>query len=890
MKNKIYPFKHLAAYERDDIVFYKGREKEINELYQMTFETDLLLVFGASGVGKTSLIRCGLANKFMSYEWLDISVRRGNNINESLQEELNCHIKPKKANSIAEQIRLLRQQCFCPVYLIFDQFEELYISGDEQEQEQFYSSVREILSLNQPVKIIISIREEYFGYLYDFEKKIPQLFSHKCWIKPKSVKTDEGEKTIIDEILQGVVKNEDKSNVHIENCDKLAKVIQSFFEEDEEDAVKKTKNKDKLIDLPSLQILFHEFYFHISNGRDFGSNEITTFKANEFEKFLEKKKITDVNDLVWNYLENFVSNIIENKEIQQNIVWGFLLELVTDAGTKKHLTEKMLKENADFSESEIAQIKTLFEKKNDEKDEYNIINATTLNGVTSWELRHDALAKCISEKMDSEQRLKKLVEVKMDPKSQDDLTLFQLNEIKENLEKRLRLNRKQLKWVVENRIRIKAKIKAEEKAQEAELKKKEAELIEKKRKLKETRLLLSIATFFFVIAVLFGIYAYKMQKEVEHQKVLVVEAVENLIKTSEIENKTAWEAEQESNKEEAVITQPESPLPTLSTNTVTTITTTTAIAGGRITNAGTPTYTERGVCYATTKNPTIANQKIAIKGAGTGNFTANLTGLSTNTTYYVRAYVVHEEGLIYGEQVSFTTPFIEMVAVQGGTFIMGCSSEQDEVECDDIEKPSHIVTVGSFSIGKYPVTQKQWKTIMGTDVRQQRDKANKDFPIDGEGDEYPMYYVSWNEVQEFISKLNERTGKQYRLPTEAEWEFAARGGNSRRGYIYSGSNQIDDVAWYTGNSTRTHPVGTKAPNELGIYDMSGYVWEWCSDWYGAYTATAKTNPTGPDKGSSRVLRGGSWCCDAQYCRVSDRYYLTPDNRGNYIGFRLVLVQ
>ena len=229
----------------------------------------------------------------------------------------------------------------------------------------------------------------------------------------------------------------------------------------------------------------------------------------------------------------------------------------------------------------------------------------------------------------------------------------------------------------------------------------------------------------------------------------------------------------------------------------------------------------------------------------------------------------------------------EMVFVEGGTFLMGCTSEQGG-DCDADESPNHLVTVSDFYISKYEITQGQWEAIMGTSIRQQRDKANREWPIRGEGSNYPMYYVSWNEVQEFISRLNSLTGKQYRLPTEAEWEYAARGGKKSKGYKYSGSNFIEQVAWYKENSNNaTHPVGSKQPNELGIYDMSGNVWEWCYDWYGAYGSGSQTNPVGPGSGSYRVNRGGSWVSIATHIRVSTRDRNTPSYRLSNLGFRLV---
>ena len=159
----------------------------------------------------------------------------------------------------------------------------------------------------------------------------------------------------------------------------------------------------------------------------------------------------------------------------------------------------------------------------------------------------------------------------------------------------------------------------------------------------------------------------------------------------------------------------------------------------------------------------------------------------------------------------------------------------------------------------------------------------------GLGDDFPAYYISYEDVQQFISQLNSLTGAQFRMPTEAEWEYAARGGSKSKGYQYSGSNNIGDVAWYEGNSgKKTHAVKTKKANELGLYDMSGNVWEWCSDWKGDYTSSPAVDPTGLDSGGWRVYRGGSWYNDARGCRVAVRNGYFPSHRNNAFGFRLVL--
>ena len=268
----------------------------------------------------------------------------------------------------------------------------------------------------------------------------------------------------------------------------------------------------------------------------------------------------------------------------------------------------------------------------------------------------------------------------------------------------------------------------------------------------------------------------------------------------------------------------------------------------------------------------------------------------------------------------------KMIRVQGGTFTMGAN------DANDNEKPAHKVTLSSYYIGETEVTQQLWLAVMGSNpsyfapkttnasrceydsfvadakrlnakragtvripTRQEWDAA---MTSGGGSLKRPVEMVSWDDCQTFIRKLNQLTGRQFRLPTEAEWEFAARGGTKSRGYKYSGGNSIGTVAWYDDNAYKnkdvndsgygTHNVKTKRANELGIYDMSGNVYEWCQDWYGHYNSEAQNNPKGPSSGSSRVFRGGCWNALYFYSLVPSRYYYTPDLRINYLGLRLAL--
>ncbi|MBF0328761.1 MAG: formylglycine-generating enzyme family protein [Nitrospirae bacterium] len=229
-----------------------------------------------------------------------------------------------------------------------------------------------------------------------------------------------------------------------------------------------------------------------------------------------------------------------------------------------------------------------------------------------------------------------------------------------------------------------------------------------------------------------------------------------------------------------------------------------------------------------------------------------------------------------GKLIKDSATGMELVFVKGGCYQMGCGSWTSE--CYDDEKPVHEVCVDDYYIGKYEVTQGQWQAVMG----------NNPSHFKNCGDNCPVENVSWNDVQEFISRLNSRSGGgKYRLPTEAEWEYAARsGGKSEK---YSGGNDVDSVAWYSSNSgSKTHQVGTKAPNGLGIYDMSGNVWEWVQDWKADnyYSNSPRNNPTGPSSGSYRVYRGGSWDDNAGFVRSALRNFDNPGYRYGFLGIRL----
>ncbi len=228
-----------------------------------------------------------------------------------------------------------------------------------------------------------------------------------------------------------------------------------------------------------------------------------------------------------------------------------------------------------------------------------------------------------------------------------------------------------------------------------------------------------------------------------------------------------------------------------------------------------------------------------------------------------------------------STNFMKMVYVEGGTFNMGGSDDESNSD----EKPVHKVTLRSFYMGQYEVTVAQYRSYC-----RETGVSMPAAPSWGWRDNDPIVNVNWNEAKDFADWLSEKTDRTYRLPTEAQWEYAARGGRRSQGKTYAGSNSLELVGWFEGNSgNQTHPVGQKKPNELGIYDLSGNAWEWCRDWYDPdyYSKSPATNPVNQTALTDRVLRGGSWYFASRPCRSANRSDNTPKARSGLIGFRLV---
>lgn len=331
---------------------------------------------------------------------------------------------------------------------------------------------------------------------------------------------------------------------------------------------------------------------------------------------------------------------------------------------------------------------------------------------------------------------------------------------------------------------------------------------------------------------------------------------------------------------------------------ITDITSTGAKSGGDITYTGDADITGKGICWSTSQKPTILDF-VTAQGGNTSNYASNINDLTANTTYYVRAYATNSKGTGYGNELSFIAQNIfpgEKINVAGGTFTMGSPDGIGDAN----ERPEHSVTLSDFSISKYEITNAQYATYMNAisapsdgivDGTEYLDMSKSvritytagQFVATFGNENHPVGHVSWFGAKGYSEYYGGR------LPTEAEWEFAARGGINSNDYTYSGSNTLDDVAWYSNNSeNKPHNVGTKFANELGLHDMSGNVAEWCNDWSDSYNNGPISNPQGPSTGIHRVIRGGSRITsNDKYFRVACRVANNPWSTISFLGFRPV---
>ncbi len=478
---KIYPFKFLNSYQREDKDFFFGRTEEVEALYQMIFQTQILLVYGTSGTGKTSLIQCGLANKFNSYDWLALYIRRGSNLISSLDKAL-CDASDDKfiyteqkdpvIKEITAKIEAVYKSSFKPVYLIFDQFEELYVLGNKTEQYSFSTAIKEILSVDQPVKIILSIREEYLGYLFELEKEIPQLLRKKLRIEPMSL-----EKVI--HVIKGI-NNFQYSNIKFKT-DELENITQGIF-----NRIKGNK-KTLFIELPYLQVFFDKLYFETTKDSSHVTEALITTEV--------LNRIGDIGDVLRNFLEEQVTCIsrdlsLKHGNIPPETVWKILSPFCTLEGTKEPISKQELADRLPGIDKKLV----------DDAVEL-FVNSRIVNCAENenlYELAHDSLALSIAAKRSDEEiailEVRRLIKSQVSVKNEarEFFTEKQLLFIEPYLEK-FKTGEEELAWIAKSRNFIEVQ-------KQLEIKKHREELIKTKKRLRTTYSLLICALIALVIA------------------------------------------------------------------------------------------------------------------------------------------------------------------------------------------------------------------------------------------------------------------------------------------------------------------------------------------------------------------------------------------------------
>ena len=991
---KKYPFKFLDAYTPEDIDFYFGRDEEIDIMYNMVFQTNLLLVYGGSGVGKSSLIQCGLASRFNTHDWQSIFVRRGNNINQSLDEALietggeikendgldwldqdwssaegeTTETAPKSI--LIKRIEAIHLSNFKPIYLVFDQFEELFIFGTEDERQQFYQSIKELLSLEQYVKVILLIREEYLGYLYDFERVIPQLLRKKIRIEPMNLEK-------VTDIVTGLSKSE-KSLVTIKKGDERQ------FAEKVFDRIKGGENRIN-IDLPYLQVFFDKLYLNITH------DETRTTPAEFSVESLQS--IGDIGDVLRNMLDEQVSQVVTKYGLPADEVWKFLSSFISLEGTKEQKSYLEIRDL--YSNAPQIPVRQLLN---------DFVNRRILRKSKNdliYEIAHDSLAKQISLKRSDDEiavlEIRRMIHgmVSLNEDSREYFTEKQLAYITPLLD-RLQLDNVEMDWIRKSDRHVQELHKAEEEARNLEL-------LKTKRRLRSVVALLLVVLVAFVFA---GIQTFKASRAKVKSEILLAdnqrsmglfllsradstrvaraqEIFENITKNlvfraedfgylancklffgdtaSALDDlkKCLEIAERGRRKEDKFELDLKNPIYTKEQS---------ISEAHRLlahlyyeTNDYENAYKHAKMAaeiypddydawmdashysllvnrYSECLSDARQALKIRPEQKEVVRFQALAYALSDSLQQAEKLYNRYFNTIFVGSSPAFSknpllkydttwlfsTPMffedlnnmkqirpdapnlaavetflqnkknefirsIQMIDVEGGQYTMG--------NPNDANATPHQVLLSDFAIAKYEVTQKLWETIMGSN------------PSFCKGDSLPVENVTWYDAATFIDRLNQVTQMDFRLPTEAEWEYAAMGGKYTHKYTYSGFNDIKGNANYKSKTLADirHPVkvGSYSPNELGIYDMCGNVWEWCGDWYGVYNDSYQpvsendkwnpdvplVNPTGKINFydyDDKVLRGGSFDSEAGRCAVKNRHHHHPGIKGNFYGIRLAI--
>lgn len=928
-----YPFKFLDAYEKEDRDIFFGREEELTELYRLVFQTNLLLIYGASGTGKTSLIRCGLANRFKPSQWLDLYIRRGTDMNTSLLETIrkrqpvsptNTLIPQGEAtdwfsnlmetgekeqdtasdaaplhsdNPVAQALQELYLATFTPIYLIFDQFEELYTLGTREEQQQLTRTIAELVELPLPVKIIIVMREEYLARLYDLEKAVPQLRNKKLRIEPMDLPR-------VEQVILSATARNPLSNIDLESGKEndIARAI-----------IDKVREGDVYVKLPYLQVFMDRLY-------EKATGEAVDRQAEAHFTLALVNGMGNIGDVLADFIEQQSSRLQRKlsqkyKDLPADIVWQILSPFATVDGTKVPIRQSELpriKQGLSLPDNEQTDElirETVAELENSRILRYRKEEAT-------YEVAHDTLALQIAEKRSEEEK----TYLKARRMVTEGYTTF--------LDTQTYLNREQLTFIHPYEERLEKDMEAEQWTflQDSEHKVKRSE----RRRRWVTGIIAAVLLATTGISIWTGTEANRQAARAEEALLKAdsarIEAEKAQYTALEREEDAKGLAKEADKQRQAANDQAE--LARLEKDRATQALNELESASDQI--AKTLIDDANGLIYELNDSSALEKLRTAVplqkravelsKGFIELAYFYNEMGQYelalglVDTVLQLRSSGKALQLLRQARQNSSPRTLInqslqavdadwytilekryypEMVDVPGGVFCMGAL-----VSPDSCNNP--LDTVADFRIARTETTVWQYNLFARATGR----TVQK--PSWGWAGDNPAIYVSWYDAIAYGNWLSTQQGFDpvyrldsipldanglsdmsiewgsvpnweadgFRLPTEAEWEYAARNAGKDT-FEFAGSDGLNAVGWYDGNSdegfgvNRTHPVARKQPNGLGLYDMSGNVFEWC--W---------------EDDNSSVLCGGSWYYNDDYCWVLYRSsYVNPYLRSDIYGFR-----
>ena len=883
---KKYPFKFLDAYNKEDNDIFFGQEKATKALYKLVFQSNLILVYGASGTGKTSLIRCGLSNRFKDLQWQDLYIRRGTDINQSMLDTIlkntpkaasvseadaeseldwferlleaetaeaipeNASTANSSAHPVAQALNELYLASFTPIYLIFDQFEELYTLGNTKEQQTFIQTIVEVMKLPLPVKVIFVMREEYLANLYDMELAVPRLRQKKLRVEPMSLQN-------VKQVILDATVNNPRSNISLKTGQE---------EEIADRIIEKIREGDINIQLPYLQVFMDRLYEKTSGEVSSRQKEVTL-------NLDLVNSLGDIGDVLSEFMERQHQQI-HRKLVQKfgklppDFIWQLLSPFATLDGTKVPIkSDELPSLGKTFKLLQQSISEELIRTAISELEASRILRFRKDEAI--YEVAHDTLAMQIAEKRSEEEQA--LLKAKRIVK--EGYTSF--------LDTKAFLSREQLSYIQPYEEKLSQEIDVWQ----------QAFIQNSKKKRRRQTLILRLAALIIFIAPLVIVWTLIVEKQKR-------EVIQELVVDSLLEDVDDGILDLEYEKVGKKIN----------------LATKQEVKNEKIAQR----YLELAFWFNETGQYQQAKAFLDSATLLTRNkeLLGRLKELPVDTSAALRSTMISLDSMHYESLQKRYYPV--MIEVNGGNFTMGCDTLIDSL-CQKKAIP-HEVSLSDFAIAKYETTWWQYYLFCQATGHGYFRTVNKgNGPASGIIWYDAIEYCNWLSKQQGLemvylidstqvdaNSLNERDKKNwlvkpnfnangYRLPTEAEWEYAARGGEFDKGYVFSGNNSLEPVAWHKGNSNeRPQPAGLKQANELGLHDMSGNIWEWCWDWYDEDYYSNKVeqglvnDPRGPEQGTAKCMRGGSWYLAGEKgFKTRTRMLYSTTSVNHTVGFRVV---